>query len=375
MDLIAEMVFEQLKTRFEGQVEPMLIRPTMRRRLSRFNPRSRSLLNADRAIARILDYPIALRSIRADFDLFHIIDHSYAHLVHYLPAERTIVTCHDLDTFRCILMPSPEPRSEIFCAFTRRILRGLQRAARVVCVSHSTRDQLLHYGLIADRRITVIYNGVAPEFCTEHDETAEVEAIRLLGPVDPSQIELLHVGSTIWRKRIDVLLRTFAGVRKKWPQCRLIQAGGALTDEQWRLVDEFDLREAVVVVPELGRKILAAIYQRATLLMMTSDAEGFGLPVLESMACDTPVLASRIAALIEVGGSAAEYATVGDVDGWIALVDRLLTERRVDPDRWADRGKAGILRAAEFSWNNAVNRLVQLYYSVVADTVENPAYR
>ena len=61
--------------------------------------------NADRLLNRFVNYPRYLRQHASEFDVFHIVDHSYAQLVHELPAARTVVTCHDLDTFRCLLDP------------------------------------------------------------------------------------------------------------------------------------------------------------------------------------------------------------------------------------------------------------------------------
>lgn len=375
MDLIAETIFEQLKSRFKNAIQPALIRPLLRKRLSRLGSQSRKLLNADRAIGRFLDYPNLLRSLHSDFDLFHIIDHSYAHLVCYLPAGKTIVTCHDLDAFRCILTPSADPRPELFRAMTRRILRGLQSASRIICVSNTTREEVLRFALIPSERLTVIYNGVAPAFGTTRNQGAEAVAAQLLGPADPERIELLHVGSTIPRKRIDILLRTFARVRERWSNCRLIQVGGELTHEQMLLASKLGVREVITVTPPLDREVVSAIYRRAALVMIPSDAEGFGLPMIEAMTCGTPVLASRIGALMEVGGAVAEYAPVANVDAWVKLANQLLAQRLGDPVGWAARQKAGVKHAAEFSWDSSVRKLVDLYHNVAGATDESSAHR
>ena len=102
MDLVADMLMEHLASEHAGAVDATLVRPPMRRRASRLFAGARSF---DRVLARFFDYPRALRRSAARFDVYHVVDHSYAHLVHALPAERTLVTCHDLDTFRSILEP------------------------------------------------------------------------------------------------------------------------------------------------------------------------------------------------------------------------------------------------------------------------------
>src|SRR6185295_18885544 len=99
----------------------------------------------------------------------HVVDHSYAQLVHQLPADRTLVTCHDLDTFRSILEPELEPRSAAFRAMTRRILNGLRQAAHVACDTAATRDGLVRAAGVDAARTTVIPNGPHPS-CTSAPE-------------------------------------------------------------------------------------------------------------------------------------------------------------------------------------------------------------
>ena len=89
-------------------------------------------------------------------------DHSYSQLIHDLPAGRTVVTCHDLDTFVCVLEPERQPRPRWFRAMTERILNGFQKAAHVIAESEATRDEILRLGLHPPERVTVISNGVHP---------------------------------------------------------------------------------------------------------------------------------------------------------------------------------------------------------------------
>src|SRR5262249_46767554 len=145
---------------------------------------------------------------RARFDLFHIVDHSYAQLAHELPSHRTVITCHDLDTFRCVLEPDRDPRPLWFRTMTKRILDGLRKAAHVIAVSEATRAELVNCRLIEPERITVVHNGVHPSCSSAPDEGADREAARLLND-KADTIWLLNVGSNRPRKRIDILLRIF----------------------------------------------------------------------------------------------------------------------------------------------------------------------
>src|SRR5207245_5954198 len=136
MDLCAEMLLAGLAQQ-PGQAGVRRFLPPYRRCFSAVPLLGRSSTgrNADRLLNRLWWYPRAVRSIRSHFSAFHVVDHSYANLVHALPPERTGVFCHDLDAFRCLLEPKAEPRPRWFKAQARHVLRGLERA-RVVF--HST---------------------------------------------------------------------------------------------------------------------------------------------------------------------------------------------------------------------------------------------
>lgn len=363
MDRVAETLVERLAANHADEVAPTLVRPPFRRRFAPVvGVRGRARLNnADRLLNRFMDYPATLRRVRDQFDLFHIVDHSYAHLVHYLPVARTCVSCHDLETFRCLFEPARAPRSVLFRLMTRRILRGLGRAAMIACDGRATYDELLRRGIVEPSRATVIHNGVSAVFTSASDLAADTAAARLLGIADGSAPELLHVGSNVPRKRIDVLLRVFAELRRTWPALRLIRVGGPLTDAQRALAAELGSFEAIAILPRVSDAVLAAVYRRAALVLMPSETEGFGLPLLEAIACGTPALASDIAALREVGGDAAEYAPVGDVGAWTAAAERLLRERQNDAISWAARAERARRRATRFSWDEYAARSVTLY--------------
>jgi glycosyltransferase involved in cell wall biosynthesis len=364
MDLVADMLFDRLQREHGGAIAPALVRPPMRRRAGRLPWSRRGWAHAvDRVANRLWDYPRLASTLAGRFDVYHIVDHSYAQLVHRLPAERTVVTCHDLDTFRSVLEPEHERRTPLFRGMTRHILDGLRKAGHVTCDSHATRDALVSRAGIAVERTTVVPNGPHPSCSPEAEPAADIDAARLLGPRGAT-VDLLHVGSTIARKRLDLLLRVFDSLRNSHRQLRLIRVGGPFTAAQQALVRELGLGEAVVVLPALDRSTLASVYRRSALLLMPSEREGFGLPVVEALACGTPVVASDIAALREVGGYAATYCPIDDVDAWHGAVSRLLDERAQMPAQWTLRREAGIRRAAAFSWSRYAADVVSIYARV-----------
>jgi glycosyltransferase involved in cell wall biosynthesis len=214
--------------------------------------------------------------------------------------------------------------------------------------------------------MSVVPLGVHPVYSPQSDARMDAEIEGRLGPVSADRVEILHVGSTIPRKRVDVLLRAFAAVRELWPGARLLRVGGAFSRDQRRLVEGLALQDSIVVEPFLDKAALAALYRRAALLLLPSEREGFGFPVLEAMACGTPVIASDIPALRESGGEAVTYCPVADVPEWTAAVTRLLRERRDDPERWSDRRARGIAQAGKFTWAESARRFLALYQEVAA---------
>ena len=376
MDLIGDMLVSHLGNGSPMGIEAERIRPAMSRRFSTvaavydavaavYDRRvEKAAFNADRLFSRFWHYPRFLRRCRESFDIFHVVDHSYAQLVLELPPGQTLVTCHDLDTFRCLLEPDSEPRSVLFQAMVRRTLRGLRKAALVVCPSFATRDALLTHTLVAEDRLRVVPNGAHPSCSPEADPLADAEVARWLGERSAGDADLLHVGSTVPRKRIDVLLRVFAEVKQRFPGTRLIRAGGPFTAEQESMADDLRLRDSIVVLPQLDRRFLAAVYRRAALVLLTSEREGFGLPVLEAMACATPVVASDLPSVREVGGNSAVYCRISRIPEWADAICGLLHERRDDFSRWQTRRAEAVTRAALFSWDKYALEMVKLYREV-----------
>jgi glycosyltransferase involved in cell wall biosynthesis len=362
MDLVGDMLFQNLEQHCRREVAATQLRPSFQRGASAFLP-GKLARNARRWMGRFVYYPHWLASQSDRYDLFHIVDHSYSQLIRKLPLGRAVVTCHDLDTFRCLLDPAAEKRPAWFRAMARQILDGFERAAHVIAVSAATRDELLRHRLALPERISVIPNGVHPSCTALPDPEADRRAGELTGRGDGPI--LLSVGSTIARKRLDVFLRVAAAARNEFPAVRIVRVGG-LTPELLRLAADLDLERSMLCLPFLERNVLAAVYRSAALLLHTAEAEGFGLPVIEALACGCPVIASDIPVLREVAGPEATYCGVADVGCWRDAVTALLRERAAEPQQWRLRRSRGCERAARFSWaENA--RLTSLVYQKVIE--------
>jgi glycosyltransferase involved in cell wall biosynthesis len=365
MDRVAAMLLECLRRHHAATIEVTPVVPRFVRRAMAIG-RGHTAFTVDRILNRFWDYPRHAGTLEAEYDVFHVVDHSYSQLVHRLPHGRTVVTCHDLDTFRPLLRPADEPRSLPFKAMTRRVLSGLQLAARVTCVTAAVRDELISHRLVPADRVIVAPVGVGSEYSNHPDPDRDREAARLIGSA-PGALELLHVGSTIPRKRIDLLLQICGELRHELPDLHLVRVGGPFTPEQVRLARLAGIDDRISVLGFLDDRTLAAVYRRAALVLQPSDREGFGLPVVEAMACGTPVVASDLAVLREVGGAAVEYCPTGAAMLWQKRISELVTERRDAPWRWMARREAALLRARRFTWPQFAARLAQVYHEVAAE--------
>lgn len=360
MDSTADVLFEQLRSLRAVSVEAELFRPSFRRWFTRAG-NSRHLRNLDRGLNRYFHYPAMLPWLAGRFDIFHVIDHSYAHLVRALPAARTVVTCHDVDIFRDAFRKPLGGRNAVLQAISRRVVRGLRQAAAISCDSVQTRNQLVALEIADASRLHVIPIGIHPAFGPNSDPIADRAVTRRLGPPAAECFEILHVGSTIARKRIPFLLRVLAEISRLGTNIRLLRVGGALTTEQSRLATELGVADRIVTLPFLGRRELAAVYRRARLTVLPSAAEGFGLPVTESLSCGTPVVLSDLPVLHETGGDAAVYCALDDAAAWVRAVIGLIGEDRCIA---AARRMRGFAWASRFSAQAYAVRTAELYARV-----------
>jgi len=145
--------------------------------------------------------------------------------------------------------------------------------------------------------------------------------------------------------------------------------GGPFTPAQKANVDYPGLRESIRILYSLTSFELASVYRRAALTLLPSESEGFGFPIIESLACGTPVVASDLASTREAGGPETEYCPVADVSAWVDTIVRMLHERAEEPAGWSARRVAGLKWSVKFSWDEYARQVAAVYN----DLQTNPA--
>jgi len=273
---------------------------------------------------------------------------------------RLLVTIHDLThimdrTFRRTL-PS--------LVYARPMLAVASRKAdHIVAVSEFTKRQIVERLRIAPEKVTVIYHGVSSHFRVSNHEQASQAASSALQLRRPY---LLYIGTLKPHKNIPTLIRAFAllrGRRKVEHQLLIVGDDPKWKEELVSLCSRLGIAGHVSFFPHVAHAILPQVYAGADLMVMPSFIEGFGLPVLEAMACGAPVVCSRAASLPEVAGHAAEFFEPSSVDDLAEAIERVLSS----PERQAELRQKGLERAKQFSWGECARRHCEVYRRVLQE--------
>jgi glycosyltransferase involved in cell wall biosynthesis len=271
----------------------------------------------------------------------------------------TVVTVHDLSFIRY---------PETFPAYNRIYLKWItqastRRAAAVIAVSESTRRDVIALCNVPAGRVKVIPNGVTDDFCPAAPE--EVTAFRARRGL-PAHF-ILFVGTLEPRKNLVRLIDAYgdwrAAQRATVAPPKLVIAGGTgwFYHQIFAHVVERGLEGQVLFPGFLPRAELPWWYRAADLFVYPSLFEGFGLPVLEAMACGTPTVTSATSALPEVAGDAALLVHAEDPQALAAAIDQVLR----DPGLAGDLSRRGLGRAAQFTWARTAAATADLYRAVL----------
>jgi glycosyltransferase involved in cell wall biosynthesis len=251
----------------------------------------------------------------------------------------TIAIVHDLAVLRLPQHATLQKR-----LLMEPMLRQVARTARVIgTVSVASKNDIVEWLGVKEDRIA-LFPGAAHPSC-KPASAATVAAMRAQhGLAHPY---ILTVGTLEPRKDLVTLLHAFDQLRAAGDTRELVVVGGRGWKDR-RLVQELDARaeKGVRWLGYVGESELVALYTGADLLAFTPALEGFGLPLVEAMACGTPVVASDIAALREVGGDVARFVAPGDAT---AVADAI-REELADAEGLAARRKKGQKHAERFSW-------------------------
>ena len=281
--------------------------------------------------------------------------HATEHLLPPLRGVPTVLTVHDL-IFRH-LPEHHKPLNRWYLNLTMPLY--CRRATHLIAVSEQTRrDVVALYGIPAER-ITVIPEAPAPGFAPVSAEAVADARARYHLP----ERYLLAVGTLEPRKNLTRLVEAWAPLYQAGSAPPLVLAGkrGWLNDDFFAALERSPARDGVVLTGYVNDADLPALYTGAALSICASLYEGFGLPLLEAMACGVPVLCSNSSSLPEVAGGAAVLFDPRNVADMTATLARVLADGALRQDL-AERGRA---RASQFSWAATARQTVAVYQRVL----------
>ncbi len=276
-------------------------------------------------------------------------------------ARRLVLTVHDL-AFR--LFPQTAPQA------TRRWLSrldaALPRASELIVVSEQTRRDLLELYPVPANRVSVVPLGVDTQTFRPAPSEAVAEVRRRFGIDGPYLLSLTGIEP---RKNLPAILRAFASLADD-VRPLLVLAGpvSPWNPEGWDLLrpalDELPrpVRERVVLTGYVTDSDKVALLSGGEALVYPSLYEGFGLPVIEAMACGTPVLTSNVSALPETAGDAALLVDPRDPEAIAQGIERLLTDRMLR----GELREAGLVRARVFDWDESARRTAEVLHRAYA---------
>lgn len=314
-----------------------------------------SLLNGVRA--RWWRQPGVHGARNGEFDVVHLTDHALGHHAGgFAGRARVVVTCHDVMPFTLPGYHRTARERVVKQAFLRHSLAGLRRADRVMAVSEFTAREATRLFDLPPHLVTVVPNMVRRVFRPLEQAAAEA-ALATAGLVVPSGPRVLSVGHAGPYKNLAFLIRVMAqpGLR----EATLIRVG-RLTEQERALATNLGVAERIVYAGGVSDEVLTALYGAADVLAQPSRAEGFGLPVIEAMACGLPVVVSDGGALPEVAGDAGIVVPLGGeatVERFAEAMEALIFDTALR-ERVRQQGLA---RASLFRPELVVPRILSVY--------------
>jgi glycosyltransferase involved in cell wall biosynthesis len=363
---VASGIYQGVRTYLTNLIETM---PKVEEELTYFiyakNPKKLNFLtsNDSKVTLKKLPYASGRLNLLIGFPICAIRDNlSIVHCQYVLPpliSCKTVVTIHD------ILF---ESHPEYFPEVHRKLLKffipfSAKRANRIISVSEFTKKQIIKYYGIPEKKISVIHEGASNKFAPVSDKDLIASVLSKYGV---KKKYILFVGRIEPRKNIIGLLKAFEYIKKRGNKdlCLVIVGNQDRIFQENALFDkikEMQIESDIVFTGGVSENELPVLYNSAEVLVYPAFAEGFGLPVLEAMACGTPVITSNTTSLPEVVGEAAilvnPYSTeeIGQAIGKILDNDNLRQEL-------IDRG---LQRAENFSWEEAAKKTIEVYKEVL----------
>ncbi len=270
-------------------------------------------------------------------DIVHATSQVLAPVLFFRKPKKLIVTVHDLAPLKYPFEIRDVSEKIQWCLLPR----ALKKVDSIIAISKFTRDELINLLEIEEEKIDVVYQGVN----TDLYKSLNKEKCRRYFNLNLDKKYILYVASNLYHKRIDLARAVFNQIRKCRDDVMMIKAG----------YSEKLSGEGIISMGWIKEEDMPKLYNSADVYLHTSEYEGFGLPVLEAMACGLPIVASNRAAIPEVVGNAGYLVDLDEncVEEFAEKVLKSLDREKIN--------KKGIRRARNFSWMRTAEETLSIY--------------
>ncbi|MDM8521464.1 glycosyltransferase family 1 protein [Anaerolineales bacterium HSG6] len=295
--------------------------------------------------------PIPVEWFTGQVDLFH----SPNFILPPVRRAKTLLTVHDLSFIR-------HPQGAVVTLrnwLNKVVPRSLARADHILADSESTKVDLFDIYNVSPNRVTVVGAGVEERF---HPITEQATLTRVAEHYQLPERFILGLGTLEPRKNFKGLIEAFSTSAISKTHYLVIAGGkGWLYDDIFAAAENSPVKERIQFIGFVDDADLPALYTLADIFAYPSHYEGFGIPVVEAMACGTPVVCANNSSLPEVAGQAAIQVTATDTEMLASALHLLATDR----DQYTQAINNGFLQAQKFSWVTATNRLQTVYQQLL----------
>ena len=290
-------------------------------------------------IGKIYSAPSLLKN---DFNIYHQ-THYDPYAYRYLDKNvKTITTIHDMNFWT---IPDFYPKNS---RLMRNQLISAQKANHIITVSHNSKKDICKYWNIPADKISVIYHGINTE---QYNSTPAY--------ISPHPY-ILFVGSRNKYKNFEGLVKSFSILKKKYPDLKLYCAGMSASNQDMSLLKQFGISNSIMFFQASDQQLIS-LYKGAKVFVFPSFHEGFGLPILEAMAANCPVVLSNTSCFPEIAQEAGSYFNPYDVDEMTAVIDNVLC----DVDYSLSLKEKGAKLVKDFSWDKCAQQHIKLYQSLL----------
>ncbi|MBD2435511.1 glycosyltransferase [Nostoc sp. FACHB-110] len=178
---------------------------------------------------------------------------------------------------------------------------------------------------------------------------------------------ILNISGNLQRKRLDVLLETYARLRYHHPELLLVRIGPQWEPEMQARIERLGIQHGIRLFSKIEQQDLVELYRRAAIVLMTSETEGFAMPLIEALACGSVAVVSDIPVLREVGGNAAVYCPVGQPEVWADTIHHLLNHPEAAPSL-----SVRLNQVKNYSWSLHAATIAQAYQEKIRSHCPTP---